>query len=146
MKADSSKGMPGTRLPEQEFKRRFLDQYIDPAFDSLRAELERIAAAAWDGYRESRKSPRTRKAGPCFYDPDYELADDWLEASAAIGTSQSQHDDVGGPDRFLVINVWMNEIYPMWVVRTRHSDCHTRPVLRERLHEAVVGAVTPSGV
>ena len=42
---------------------------------ALQTELERIADAAWDGYSNSRKSPRTRKAGDGFDDPDYDLAD-----------------------------------------------------------------------
>jgi hypothetical protein len=51
------KGMPSPRLPESEFKRRFLAQFQDPAFDSLSGDLQHIAAAAWDGYSNSRKSP-----------------------------------------------------------------------------------------
>ena len=47
----------------------------DPAFDALADELDRVADVAWDGYSNSRKSPRTRKAGPGFADPDYDLAD-----------------------------------------------------------------------
>lgn len=39
-------GMPSPRLPEGEFKRRFLAQFQDPAFDSLSGDLPRIAAAA----------------------------------------------------------------------------------------------------
>lgn len=78
------RGMPAVRLDEAEFKRRFRAQYIDPAFDGLQTELERIADAAWDGYRNSRKSPRTRKAGAGFEDPDYDLSTDWIAAKDAI--------------------------------------------------------------
>ncbi len=53
------RGMPDPRLSEQQFKQRFLTQFADPAFSALSAELERIAAAAWDGYCNARKSPRT---------------------------------------------------------------------------------------
>src|SRR5262245_47884791 len=60
------KGSPDPTLDELEFKRRFLAQYVDPAFAPLRGELDRIAAAAWDGYKNSRKAPVTRKAGPEF--------------------------------------------------------------------------------
>ena len=49
--------MPSPKLDEQTFKRRFLDQFRDPAFAPLEAELRRIAEAAWDGYSHSRKSP-----------------------------------------------------------------------------------------
>src|SRR5262249_8098280 len=54
------------RLDEAEFKRRFRTQFQDPAFAPLAAELDRITAAAWDAYAHSRKSPKTRKAGPGF--------------------------------------------------------------------------------
>ena len=35
------KGMPSPRLTESEFRRRFLAQFQDPAFDSLSRELDR---------------------------------------------------------------------------------------------------------
>ncbi|MGE0597468.1 MAG: flavodoxin family protein [Hyphomonadaceae bacterium] len=98
------KGMPEVQLSEAEFKRRFLSQYIDPAFGDLGAELERVADAAWRGYHEYRKSPRTRKAGAGFEDPEYELSQDWLDARAAIAAAQRRHDDVSAPRRILIIN------------------------------------------
>ena len=57
------RGMPSPRLDEQEFKRRFRTQFQDPNFDSLSAELDKVADAAWDAYDDSRKAPITRKAG-----------------------------------------------------------------------------------
>ncbi len=41
------KGMPSPRLSESEFRRRFLDQFADPAYGPLAAELDKIAGAAW---------------------------------------------------------------------------------------------------
>src|ERR1700712_1405003 len=76
-------GGPAVKLSRSEFTRRFLSQYIDPAFDDLRSELDRVANAAWKGYDDSRKSPRTHKAGPGFAEPEYDLADDWQAAHAA---------------------------------------------------------------
>ena len=78
------KGMPSPQIDEAEFRKRFLSQFIDPAFEPLKAELDRVAAAAWDGYANHRKAPRTRKAGPGFADPDYDLSDDWIAAHEAI--------------------------------------------------------------
>lgn len=97
-------GMPDPRLSEEEFKRRFLQSYVDPAFEPLAQELARIAAVAWDGYRNGRKSPRTRKAGADFADPEYELADDWREARDAIHQAQRRYEDAAGPARFLLVN------------------------------------------
>jgi multimeric flavodoxin WrbA len=91
-------------LEEGEFKRRFLNQFQDPAYEPLELELSNIAAAAWDAYAHSRKSPKTRKAGPEFADPDYDLAVDWLAARDAIHQAQHRHEDPNGPLRFLLIN------------------------------------------
>lgn len=66
--------MPSPRLREEEFKSRFRQQFIDPAFAALDRELEKITDAAWDAYAGSRKSPQTKKAGPEFADPDYDLS------------------------------------------------------------------------
>ena len=98
------KGMPSPQLDEATFRQRFLSRFIDPAFDTLSAELDAIAAAAWDGYSHHRKAPRTRKAGPGYADPDYDLAVDWLNAKAAIAAAQMRHDDRQGPCRVLIIN------------------------------------------
>lgn len=98
------KGTPGPSLSEEEFRRRFLGQFQDPAFDSLQEEVGRIATAAWDAYSQSRKSPRTRKAGPDFADPDYDLAVDWIAAREAIRDAEHQHADPALPARILLIS------------------------------------------
>ncbi|MDW6023398.1 flavodoxin family protein [Mesorhizobium sp. BAC0120] len=97
-------GMPSPRLDETEFKSRYRQQFCDPAFDKVREDIERIAAVAWDSYRHSRKSPLTKKAGPGFADPNYDLSIDWLEARAAIAAAQSRYEDRSGPLRILIIN------------------------------------------
>jgi multimeric flavodoxin WrbA len=96
--------MPAVKLDEAEFRRRFLAQFPDPAFEGLRNELDRIADAAWDGYSNSRKSPRTMKAGPGYADPDYELAVDWIDARAAIEEARLRYESTVRPGRVLVIN------------------------------------------
>ena len=98
------KGMPSPRLDEAEFKRRFFEQFADPAFAPLGDDLDRVAAAAWDAYKNSRKSPHTRKAGGEFADPDYDLSVDWINARKAIQRAQSCHENESGPARFLLIN------------------------------------------
>ncbi len=98
------KGMPDPTLDETEFKARFLSQYIDPSFDALQGELARIADAAWDAYDHSRKAPRTQKAGPGYADPDYDLAEDWIAAKAAIDRAQADYDSGDRPQRVLLIN------------------------------------------
>jgi multimeric flavodoxin WrbA len=96
------KGMPSPRLNEAEFRKRFLAQFQDRAFAPLSGELDKIAAAAWDAYAHSRKSPRTRKAGAEFADPDYELSVDWLSARAGIAAAQRRHSDRSRPAILLI--------------------------------------------
>jgi multimeric flavodoxin WrbA len=97
-------GMPSPRLDEAEFRRRFLSQFTDPAFDPLKDELDRVAGAAFNGYSNHRKSPRTRKAGPEFADPDYDLAIDWIAAREAVRAAQREHDDAAEPPCILIVN------------------------------------------
>ncbi|WP_291868834.1 flavodoxin family protein [Bradyrhizobium sp.] len=103
-KLDVRKGMPSVELSREEFERRYRSRFADPAFEPLQRELDAIVAAAWDGYANSRKAPRTRRAGPGFADPDYELSADWLAARDAILAAQRRHDDVEASPRILLIN------------------------------------------
>src|SRR3954466_7291576 len=101
---DVRKGMPPVKLPRQEFERRYRSRLKDPAFEPLQREIDAIIAAAWEGYANSRKAPLTRKAGPGFSDPDYEIAVDWLAARDAILAAQRRHDASSEPPRILLIN------------------------------------------
>jgi multimeric flavodoxin WrbA len=96
--------MPSVELSREEFERRYLSRYADPAFDSLQSELRAVVAAAWDAYVSYRKSPRTRRAGPGFSDPDYELSLDWLSARNAILAARARYDDASLLPRILLIN------------------------------------------
>jgi multimeric flavodoxin WrbA len=98
------KGMPSPRLEESEFRKRYLAQFIDPAFEPLKAQLDQIATAAWDAYKNSRKSPHTRKAGDQYQDPDYDLSIDWIAAKAAIDAAQLRFEDRSQNPRVLLIN------------------------------------------
>src|SRR4051794_24495275 len=98
------KGMPSVELDEPEFRRRFLSQYADPAFGPLKVELDKVAGAAWDGYSNSRKSPRTHQAGPGYADPGYDLSDEWRSAKAAIDQARSEYDDPEQPPCILIVN------------------------------------------
>ena len=105
MKAPAPRrGMPPVELDRAEFERRFKAQFADPAFEPLAAELERVAATAWDGYVNGRKSPRTEKAGPGHADPDYDLSIDWIAAHAAIARAQAEYEDSAQAPCILIIN------------------------------------------
>lgn len=87
---DVRKGMPPVKLSREEFEQRYRSRFIDPVFKPLERELNAIVTAAWDAYSKSRKSPVTRKAGPGFADPNYEISVDWLAAREAILAAQRQ--------------------------------------------------------
>jgi hypothetical protein len=76
--------MPDPQLSEAEFKSRYREHFIDPAFRALEIEIAAIADVARMASREGRKSPLTRKAGQVFHDRDYNLSVDWLAARDAI--------------------------------------------------------------
>jgi len=97
------KGQAPDRLSRDEFGRRFRAQFVDPAFQAEGEALVRIEEIAWHGYSEGRKAPVTRKAGPGYADPDYDLSVDWIEARARIDRAQATWADPATPTRALVI-------------------------------------------
>src|SRR5579862_7068210 len=98
------KVMPDPKLAEAEFKKRFISQFVDPAFDHLRGELGSLAHGAWQGYAACRKSPHTQPAGAGFADPSYQLADEWRKARSAMLAAQRRHADAAAPAQYLLIN------------------------------------------
>lgn len=91
-------------LTREQFRARFFERFYDPAFDAVRAELEKVCEIAWDGYIRYRKSPRTQPAGPGFADPAAQVPVEWLEASRAIGAAQARHEERDAPSRILLVN------------------------------------------
>ncbi|WP_246671515.1 MULTISPECIES: flavodoxin family protein [unclassified Mesorhizobium] len=98
------KGMPSPRLDEAEFKSRYREQFFDPAFQPHEAAIDALAEVAWQAYRESRKSPVTRKAGAEFADPDYDLSVEWLSARDAIRDAQKKYEDRARTPTILIVN------------------------------------------
>jgi multimeric flavodoxin WrbA len=90
-------------LSRAEFAARFHARFADPAFAGMSAAIEELLEVAWDGYREARKSPITRKAGAEFADPDYDLSADWLQARSAVQAAQLRRNDASRPSRILLI-------------------------------------------
>jgi multimeric flavodoxin WrbA len=103
-KPEVRKGMPDTQIGKDEFGRRFRAHFYDPAFEKAEPELEKIIDIAWDAYDNSRKAPRTRKAGPGYADPDYDLSIEWIAASKAIAEAQTRHDDDAAASQILIVN------------------------------------------
>jgi len=98
------KEMPSVELDHAEFERRLRARFQDPCFETVEPELRAVIDAAWRSYSANHKSPRTRKAGPEFADPDYDLSIDWLAARDAIRAAETQHRDKALPAKILVIN------------------------------------------
>ena len=97
------KGQGDVALSREEFARRLRERFYDPAFDRLAGELDRLVETAWTTYHDYHKSPRTRKAGPGFANPDFELPIEWLEARSRILEAAREHDDPHSPSRILVV-------------------------------------------
>jgi len=100
---DVRKGQGSTHIEKREFVARFRQRFHDPAFAVAESELARLAELAWDGYDRYRKAPRTRKAGPGYADPDYDLSVDWIAAHDAIAAAERRQRDPAAPLRILGI-------------------------------------------
>lgn len=92
------------KISEQAFKQRYLELFYDPYFDPHRDQVNTFAEIAWKAYLEGRKSPRTKKAGKGFKEPEFELSLEWLKAKAQIDEAQLIHQDPKGPRRVLLIS------------------------------------------
>jgi multimeric flavodoxin WrbA len=97
------KGQGDVKLTRAEFERRLRERFYDPEFEPLAGELQRIVDVAWKAYDEYHKSPRTRKAGPGFANPDHALPIEWLDARQRVGAAQQEHDSPTGPTRVLLV-------------------------------------------
>jgi multimeric flavodoxin WrbA len=98
------KGMPSVQLTKSEFAQRFRSRFYDPAFDAVADEIDKVIEKAWEGYREYRKSPRTREAGRGFADPRFKLPIEWLETRRAVQAAEKKQKEKRSPSRILLIN------------------------------------------
>ena len=96
------------QIPEptsrETFAQRFAEHFRDPRFEAERDALQRLEAIAWQNFDQGRKAPVTRKAGPGFADPDYDLSIDWWNAHEAIRKAAEKQKDAATPSRVLLIN------------------------------------------
>ncbi len=98
------KGQAPARLERDEFHRKFIGQFFDPAFEAVAGELAKVEEIAWQAYQDKRKAPRTVKAGPGFADPDYDLSIEWKQARDRLLAAEAKQKDPATPSRVLVIN------------------------------------------
>ena len=97
-------GQGNVKLDREEFERRLRERFYDPAFDSVAPQIADVVEVAWKAYDEYRKSPRTRKAGPGFADPEFELPIEWLETRQAVEAAELAQKDTSRRGRILLIS------------------------------------------
>jgi multimeric flavodoxin WrbA len=99
----AKKGQYPGPVSREEFRRRYLERFADPAFDAEREGIDRLEAIAYRAYCEHKKAPHTERAGNGYADPDYELSVEWLAAKKAIDEAAERHARRGGPTRILIV-------------------------------------------
>jgi len=97
------KGQYPGKLSRDGFSAHFEKSFVDPLFAPERDAIARLEAIAWDAYSQSRKAPITRKAGPGFTDPNYDLSVDWIAARDAVVEAGRLYEDPAARSRVLVI-------------------------------------------
>jgi multimeric flavodoxin WrbA len=135
------KGMPSVALTKAEFTARARERFFDPAFDPLQVEIGKVIDAAWTGYHQYRKSPRTKKAGRGYADPDFDLSIDWLKARDAIARAERRQKSTKSRSRILLINGSMrsDQTCPGELSKTwRLVEMARRVIERERGFEVEV--------
>src|SRR6478735_942612 len=103
MTTEIRKGQAPAPLERGEFALRFRKAFVDPAYRAEDAAIDRLEAIAWDAYRDGRKAPITRKAGPGYADPDYDLSVEWIEAKERLERARQAWADPATRTRALVI-------------------------------------------
>jgi multimeric flavodoxin WrbA len=100
---DIRKGQAPAPLSRSSFHERFMQSFVDPAFRAEDEAITRVEQIAWEAYQEGRKAPFTRKAGPGYADPDYDLSVDWLEAKSRIDRAAAAWKDPASASRVLLV-------------------------------------------
>ena len=100
---DIRRGQAPAQLGRDEFHLRFMRSFEDPAFEPVREALAQVEQVAWRNYDAGRKAPRTRKAGPGFADPEYELSVEWTATRDRLLAAERRQKDAQSPSRVLLI-------------------------------------------
>ena len=87
----------------REFHLRFVQRFVDPAFDSQREAIAKLEDIAFEAYTQGRKAPHVRPAGDGYADPAYELSDEWRATSEKLKAAQQRWADGAATSRVLVI-------------------------------------------
>ncbi|MEZ0307375.1 MAG: flavodoxin family protein, partial [Ramlibacter sp.] len=90
-------------LSRVDFHERFVQAFFDPAWQAESDAITRMEEIAWDAYRDGRKAPITRKAGPGFADPEYKLSVEWLATRDKLTAAQHAWSQPETPSRVLLV-------------------------------------------
>lgn len=90
------------RISQEEYCKRFNENFFDPFFDAYREQIAQLAEVSYQSYLQGRKAPRTQKLGEGYQDPEFAVSIEWLKAKEEIKQAQAEHDQ--GPLRILLIN------------------------------------------
>jgi multimeric flavodoxin WrbA len=104
MTVDVRKGQGDVKLTREEFERRLRERFYDPEFAQIERQIADVIDVAWKAYDEYHKSPRTRKAGAGFANPDFDLPIEWLETRDRIHDAERQHKDTSRRSRVLLVS------------------------------------------
>jgi multimeric flavodoxin WrbA len=97
-------GQGHVTLTREEFERRLRERFYDPEFQNVERQSGEVIDVAWQSYIQYRKNPRTRKAGPGFADPDFELPIEWIDTRERIQEAQREQTDASRPGRVLLVS------------------------------------------
>jgi len=97
-------GMESVELSRAEFLRRFRERFYDPDFGPAEKALGELGEIAWKNYIDYHKSPRTKRAGRGFADPEQELPLEWLAARKRIREAERRQRSARSPSRILIVN------------------------------------------
>ncbi len=97
------KGQAPDPLQRSQFGERFRASFMDPAFRAEEPSIGRLEEIAWVAYTEGRKAPVTKKAGPGYVDPDYDLSVEWTETKRRMDEAQSVWAAPTTPSRVLLV-------------------------------------------
>jgi multimeric flavodoxin WrbA len=103
MAIDVRKGQGDVKITREEFERRLRERFYDPEFHAVERQIADVIDVAWKAYDEYHKSPRTRKAGPGFADPEVELPIEWLETRQRIQEAEREQKDPARRGRVLLV-------------------------------------------
>ncbi len=101
--SDVRTGQIDVTLSKTDFTSRFLTQFYDPAFKTVRNELNKITDIAWDGYIKYRREPILKKAGQKFLKPNFLISAEWIATSKKLNALERIQKKQQSKSKILII-------------------------------------------